>query len=75
MSKTKDPADAAPAPVPDLEDLLQDAPAPEPLASDLALREHQLTALRAAMTMTCWSGICDELPAAREWFDAEGNLL
>jgi hypothetical protein len=52
-----------------------EVPAAEPLASDLALREHQLTALRAAMTMTCWAGVCDELPAAREWFDAEGNLL
>ena len=75
MSKTKDPADAAPAPVPDLEDLLQDAPAPEPLASDLALREHQLVAIREAMSLMCWFGILEELPEADDWFDAEGNLL
>lgn len=75
MPKTKDQVEAAPVPVPDLKDLLQDAPAPEPLASDLALRKQQLEALRGAMTMTCWAGVCESLPEAREWFDAEGRLL
>jgi hypothetical protein len=58
----------------DLDQMLAEAPAPEPLASELALRERQLTALRAAMTLTCWAGVCAELPAAAGWFDAEGNL-
>lgn len=75
MTKTKDQAGVVPHPPPYPEDLSLGVPAPEPLASELALREQQLQALRGAMTLICWAGVCEALPEAQKWFDQEGCLL
>lgn len=48
-------------------------PAPD-LAPALTAREAQLRAIRRAMTLMQWEGVCRECPEARDWFSRDGTL-